>query len=63
LSSASNWIGVQTGVHGFDSRTPHEPVVSKTSEAGGCRRTTSDNISRSERVRAFYSTRKKLIVD
>ena len=29
----SNWIGVQTGVHGFDSRTPHKPVVSKTSEA------------------------------
>ena len=24
---------VQTGVHGFDSRTPHKPVVSKTSEA------------------------------
>lgn len=33
LSTASNWIGVQTGVHGFDSRTPHKPVVSKTSEA------------------------------
>ena len=32
-STASNWIGVQTGVHGFDSRTPHKPVVSKTSEA------------------------------
>ena len=29
----SNWIGVQTGVHGFDSCTPHKPVVSKTSEA------------------------------
>ena len=28
-----NWIGVQTGVHGFDSHTPHKPVVSKTSEA------------------------------
>ena len=33
LSTASNWIGVQTGVHGFDSHTPHKPVVSKTSEA------------------------------
>ena len=33
LSTASNWIGVQTCVHGFDSRTPHKPVVSKTSEA------------------------------
>ena len=33
MSTASNWIGVQTGVHGFDSRTPHKPVVSKTSEA------------------------------
>ena len=32
LSTASNWIGVQTGVHGFDSRTPHKPVVSKTFE-------------------------------
>ena len=31
LSTASNWIGVQTGVHGFDSRTLHKPVVSKTS--------------------------------
>ena len=27
------WTPVQTGVHGFDSRTPHKPVVSKTSEA------------------------------
>ena len=25
--------GVQTGVHGFDSRAPPKPVVSKTSEA------------------------------
>ena len=33
MSSASNWIGVQTGVPGFDSRTPHKPVISKTSEA------------------------------
>ena len=33
LSAASNWIGVQTGVHGLYSRTPHTPVVSKTSEA------------------------------
>ena len=33
MSTASNWIGVQTGVLGFDSRTPHKPVVSKTSEA------------------------------
>jgi len=33
LSAASNWIGVQTGVHGFNSFTPHKPVVSKTSEA------------------------------
>ena len=33
MSTASNWIGVQTGVHGFDSRTPHKHVVSKTSEA------------------------------
>jgi hypothetical protein len=32
LSAASNWIGIQTGVHGFDSRTPHKPVVSKSSE-------------------------------
>ena len=29
MSTTSNWIGVQTGVHGFDSRTPHKPVVSK----------------------------------
>jgi len=33
LSTASNWIGVKTGVYGFDSRTPHKPVVSKTTEA------------------------------
>ena len=33
MSTASNWIGVQTDVHWFDSRTPHAPVVSKTSEA------------------------------
>ena len=33
LSTASSWVGVQTGVHGFDSRTPHKPVVSKTAEA------------------------------
>ena len=33
LSTASNWIGVQTGVAGLGSRTPHKPVVSKTSEA------------------------------
>ena len=33
MSTASNWIGVQTYVHGFDSRTPHKPVVSKTSKA------------------------------
>ena len=26
-------IGVKTGVHGFDSRTPHKPVVSKSYEA------------------------------
>ena len=26
-------MGVQTGVHGFDSRTPHKPVVSITTEA------------------------------
>ena len=32
LSTACNWIGVQTGVNGFDSCTPHKPVVSKTSE-------------------------------
>ena len=32
-STASNWIGVQSGVHGFNSHTPHKPVVSKTSEA------------------------------
>ena len=31
--TASNWIGVQTGVHVFDSRTLHKPVVSKTSDA------------------------------
>jgi len=34
LSAASNLIGVQTGVPGFDSRTPHKAVVSKSSEAG-----------------------------
>ena len=28
-----NWIGLQTCVYGFDSRTPHNPVVSKTFEA------------------------------
>ena len=33
MSTVSNWIGVQTGVHGFDSRTQHKPVVSKTSKA------------------------------
>ena len=33
MASTSNWIGVQTGVHGFDSRTPDKLVVSKTSEA------------------------------
>ena len=33
MSTARNWIGVKTGVHGFDSRTPHKPVVSKASEA------------------------------
>ena len=33
LSTASNWIGIQTGVHGFDSRTPHKPMGSKSSEA------------------------------
>ena len=33
FSKASNWIGVQTSVHRFDSRTPHKPVVSKTFEA------------------------------
>lgn len=27
LSTGSNWITVQTGVHGFDSRTPHKPVA------------------------------------
>ena len=27
LSTASNWIGVQTSVFGFDSRSPHKPVV------------------------------------
>ena len=32
LSTASNWIGIQTGVHGFDSCTPHKPVVLKSSE-------------------------------
>ena len=25
MSTASNWIGVQTGVHGFESCTPHKP--------------------------------------
>ena len=30
---ASNWIGVQIGLHEFDSRISHKPVVSKTSEA------------------------------
>ena len=33
MASTSNWIGVQTGVHGFDSRTPDKIVVSKTSVA------------------------------
>ena len=33
LSAASNRICVQTVVHGFNSFTPHKPVVSKTSEA------------------------------
>ena len=29
-----DWIGVQTVVHGFDTRTtPHKPVVSKSYEA------------------------------
>jgi len=31
LTAASNWIVVQAGVHGFDSRTSHKPVVSKSS--------------------------------
>ena len=33
MSTASNWIGVQTGVLWFDSRIPHKPLVSNTSEA------------------------------
>ena len=33
MATASNWIDVQTGVHGFNYHTPHKPVVSKTSEA------------------------------
>ena len=73
MSAASNWIGIQTGVHGFDSRTPHKPaLISKLSEAniwfssydhltdvGGA----AFNNFLSERVRAFYLTRKKLEMD
>ena len=33
MSTASNWIGVQTCVHGFDSLTPYKSVVSKTAKA------------------------------
>jgi len=33
LSTASNWIGIQTGVDRFDYQTPYKPVVSKSSEA------------------------------
>ena len=33
LLTIKSFIVIQTGVHGFDSRTPHKPVVSKTSEA------------------------------
>ena len=50
LSTASSWIGVHESPD-WSSRvryqSPHNPVVSKTSEA----------VSRSERVCAFYSTR------
>ena len=33
LSKGSNWIGLWTDVHGLESRKPHKPLVSKTSEA------------------------------
>ena len=33
MFTAINLFGVQTGVHRFNSHTPHKPVVSKTSEA------------------------------
>ena len=33
LVIVSNWIGIQTGDHGSNSRTSHKPVVSKSSEA------------------------------
>ena len=35
LSTASNWIGVETGVHWFDSYTPHKPV-DVGGQRGGC---------------------------
>ena len=72
LSTASIWIGVQTGVYGFDSRTPHKPVVSKTSEADiwlstydhltdvGGQKGGCQQLSQRNRVHAYNSTRKKL---
>ena len=32
MPAASNWIGIQTIVYGFDSRTSRKPVVPKSSE-------------------------------
>ena len=52
---------------GFDSRTPHEPVVSKSSEANiwlsSYYHLTDVGGQSGERVHAFYSTRKKLDMD
>jgi len=74
LSASSNWIGIQTGVHGFDYRTPQEPVVSKSFKANIWLRSL-DHLTdvggqmggclqlATERVRAFYSTRNKLEMD
>ena len=64
-STASNWIDVQTDVQWFNSRTPHKPVVSKTSEADiwlSSYDHLTDVVGQrgSERVGAFYSTRNKL---
>ena len=70
LSTASNWIGVKTGVAGFGSQTPHKPVVSKTSEADiwfssndhltdvGGQRGGYQKLSQ-RKVRAFFSYKKE----
>ena len=69
MSTVNNWISVQTVVNRFNSCTPHKPVVSKTSEAG-IWWSSYDHLTNvkgqwggSQRVHAFYSTRKKLYMN